>query len=252
MVSKLKVVSTVDQQVRSLQNDLAQLDADIKSKIVQLPDHCRDLSMVELNRYSHAVRERMTQFDNKISEFEQLVSQKKTRKSGDDEKDESAAAEKIDQYRSESRNNLQGLRRATLAVMQAIEKRERQQLFHKQQPEGDSNLRQRQTQSSNSGVGLTSQSSELTEGLTALVRQMDTQVRQSEATLSALVGSSQTLTETESEFKDMGATIKTSGKLLSKYGRREITDTLLIILALLLFFGTCVYVVKKRFLGHFF
>lgn len=252
MMKKLKAVSPVDQQVRSLQTDLSQLDADIKSKITQLPDHCRNASLVELNRYSHAVRERLTQFDNKMAEFEQLISQTKSKKSGLDDQEDSAAVAILDRFRNESHNNLQNLRRITLSVMQSIEKREREQLFRKQGPESDSNLRQRQVQGANNhGAGLAGQSSELTEGLTALVRQMDSQVRQSEATLTALIGSSQSLGETETEFKDMGATIKSSGKLLSKYGRREITDKLLIFLALLLFFGTCFYIVKKRTLGHF-
>ena len=54
------------------------------------------------------------------------------------------------------------------------------------------------------------------------------------------------MTETNEEFKSMSGHIYTSKKLLTKYNRRELTDRLLIILALVFFFSTVVYIVKKR------
>lgn len=44
----------------------------------------------------------------------------------------------------------------------------------------------------------------------------------------------------------MGGHIQHSHRLLTKYGRREFTDKLLIFLALVLFFGTVLYIMKKR------
>jgi len=52
--------------------------------------------------------------------------------------------------------------------------------------------------------------------------------------------------ETEDELKTMGGHIQSSHKLLSKYGRREWTDRLLILLALAFFFASVLYIVKKR------
>ena len=52
--------------------------------------------------------------------------------------------------------------------------------------------------------------------------------------------------ETNEELKSMTGHIQNSKKLLTKYGRRECTDKLLILLALVFFFGTVLYIVKKR------
>lgn len=43
--------------------------------------------------------------------------------------------------------------------------------------------------------------------------------------------------------------IQNSHKLITKYGRREFTDKLLIFLALVFFFSTVLYIVKKRMFG---
>ena len=44
----------------------------------------------------------------------------------------------------------------------------------------------------------------------------------------------------------MSGHIQHSRKLLTKYSRREFTDKLLIFLALVFFFATVLYIVKKR------
>jgi len=257
MSSKLKAVNSVDQQIRLLQIELSQLDGDIKTKILQLPDQSKNLSLIELNRYSHVIRERLSQFDNKIEDFEQLVRQTSS-KSVAVSNGKSSSSGKIDQYRLESKNNRENLRRATSNAMQTIEKRERDELLQKQPSvENDPNLlrqrqKQQQQQTTGSIGGVAGQSSGLTEGLTALVRQMDGQVKQSESVLTALIGSSQSLLETETEFKDMGGTIQSSGKLLSKYGRREITDKLLIFFGSFILFRYVRLYSQETFFGSFF
>ena len=60
------------------------------------------------------------------------------------------------------------------------------------------------------------------------------------------VKSSGTLTDTHEEFKGMGGVIQTSRSLLTKYNRRELTDRLLIFLAVALFLATVLYILKKR------
>jgi len=52
--------------------------------------------------------------------------------------------------------------------------------------------------------------------------------------------------DTEEELKSMGGHIQSSHKLLTKYGRREWTDRLLILLALAFFFASVLYIVNKR------
>ena len=89
-----------------------------------------------------------------------------------------------------------------------------------------------------------------TNQLSDLLARINDQVAQSETTLTTLVGSSQTIKSTQAEFVTMQAHIGQSGRLLSKYDRRELTDRLLITLALVMFLLTCAYIVKKRFFGH--
>ena len=58
--------------------------------------------------------------------------------------------------------------------------------------------------------------------------------------------SSQVVTDTREEYKTMGNVISSTKKLVSRYGRRETTDLILIFLAVCLFFAACVYVIQKR------
>lgn len=54
------------------------------------------------------------------------------------------------------------------------------------------------------------------------------------------------LKETHSNYLSVSATVRSGGKLLSKYARRETTDKILIILALILYFGVIFYILRKR------
>lgn len=58
--------------------------------------------------------------------------------------------------------------------------------------------------------------------------------------------SSRTIQETNDEFKTMTGTIQLGRKLITKYNRRELTDKLLIFLAVALFLATVLYILKKR------
>ena len=58
--------------------------------------------------------------------------------------------------------------------------------------------------------------------------------------------SSRPILETSEEFKALNGAIHLGRKLIFKYNRREVTDKLLIFLALGLFLATVVYIVKKR------
>ncbi|KAH7710590.1 vesicle transport protein SEC20-like protein [Aphelenchoides avenae] len=85
-----------------------------------------------------------------------------------------------------------------------------------------------------------------TDSLAALVQRMSDQVRQSEDTTSTLIHSSAQLRDTQVQFGAVGATIRSGGKLISKFARRETTDKILIALALTLYFGVVFYILRKR------
>lgn len=55
--------------------------------------------------------------------------------------------------------------------------------------------------------------------------------------------------DTQKELTGMASDIHNSGRLLTKYGRRECTDKFLILFAIIFFFSTVLYIVKKRLFG---
>uniref|UniRef100_A0A452QFI6 BCL2 interacting protein 1 n=1 Tax=Ursus americanus TaxID=9643 RepID=A0A452QFI6_URSAM len=89
-------------------------------------------------------------------------------------------------------------------------------------------------------------SSGITESLMGISRMMSQQVQQSEEAMQTLANSSRTILDANEEFKSMSGTIQLGRKLITKYNRRELTDKLLIFLALALFLATVLYIVKKR------
>uniref|UniRef100_A0A2K5RWZ9 BCL2 interacting protein 1 n=1 Tax=Cebus imitator TaxID=2715852 RepID=A0A2K5RWZ9_CEBIM len=89
-------------------------------------------------------------------------------------------------------------------------------------------------------------SSAITDSLMGISRMMAQQVQQSEEAMQSLVTSSRTILDANEEFKSMSGTIQLGRKLITKYNRRELTDKLLIFLALALFLATVLYIVKKR------
>uniref|UniRef100_A0A3Q0SEZ3 BCL2 interacting protein 1 n=1 Tax=Amphilophus citrinellus TaxID=61819 RepID=A0A3Q0SEZ3_AMPCI len=94
--------------------------------------------------------------------------------------------------------------------------------------------------------GLAQTASDITENLMSISRMMAQRVQQSEETITSLATSSRTIQETNEEFKTMTGTIQLGRKLITKYNRRELTDKLLIFLALALFLATVLYILKKR------
>ena len=58
--------------------------------------------------------------------------------------------------------------------------------------------------------------------------------------------SSKNLTDVQEEFKSMGGHIQNAKRLLTKYGQRELTDKLLIFIALVFFFATVLYILRRR------
>ncbi|KAL5471474.1 hypothetical protein EMCRGX_G029594 [Ephydatia muelleri] len=89
----------------------------------------------------------------------------------------------------------------------------------------------------------------VTESLMELRHAMASQIQQSDDTMHMLLTSSRKIEKTKDEMADMGSSVRTSQRLLAKYDRRELTDKLLIIAGLALFFGVVLYILKKRLLG---
>ena len=107
----------------------------------------------------------------------------------------------------------------------------------------DSRLRQRKLQKAEAAT----KSKDATSDLQRIARMMDVQVKHSEESADVLESSSQQITKIHDEYKGLTGLIAISRKLLNKYNRREITDTLLIFFGLILFFATVIFIVSKRF-----
>ncbi|VDP05331.1 unnamed protein product [Heligmosomoides polygyrus] len=85
-----------------------------------------------------------------------------------------------------------------------------------------------------------------TDRLSDLLSKMGDRVAQSEQTMDSLIHSSSVLVQTHTEFESHAGHIQTGNKLLSKYERRELTDKILVTIALILYLAVIYYVLQKR------
>jgi len=134
------------------------------------------------------------------------------------------------------------LRRANVTAQFNIERRDQTELFGSRETSAESKKERGKAQ-------LAKMSSQVTDSLMSINRQLAEQVDRSKETLDVLVNSSDKVDETHDELKNMDGVIGQSRRLLNKYGRRELTDNLLFILAFAFFFACVLYVVKKRLWG---
>nr|XP_019952767.1 PREDICTED: vesicle transport protein SEC20-like [Paralichthys olivaceus] len=157
----------------------------------------------------------------------------------DRETERQAIQAETESQRRQMQSNQTAWRKANLACKLSIDHMEKDELLLSGETPG---TRQRKATKEN----LVDTSSNITESLMSISRLMSEQVKQSEDTIGTLATSSRTVQETNEEFKSMTGTIHLGRKLILKYNRRELTDKLLIFLALALFFGTVLYILKKR------
>ncbi|XP_078267728.1 vesicle transport protein SEC20-like isoform X2 [Rhinoraja longicauda] len=178
------------------------------------------------------VKEMFHQLRLRIQDLEQMA------KEQDKESEKQMLLAEVENHHKQMLSNQNAWRKANLACKLAIDKREKEELLQS----GDSSVRQRKMTKD----GLVQTASSITESLMTISRMMSQQVQQSEESVQSLATSSRTVQETNEEFKNMTGTIQLGRKLITKYNRRELTDKLLIFLALALFLATVVYILKKR------
>ncbi|NXH80274.1 SEC20 protein, partial [Edolisoma coerulescens] len=158
-------------------------------------------------------------------------------KEQDKESEKQALLREVENHKKQMLSNQAAWRKANLACKIAIDNSEKDQLL-----QGRDILRQRKT----TKESLAESASNITDSLMSISRMMSQQVQQSEETVQTLANSSRTILEANEEFKSMSGTIQLGRKLITKYNRRELTDKLLIFLALALFLATVLYILKKR------
>ncbi|KAL4714082.1 hypothetical protein ACJJTC_008436 [Scirpophaga incertulas] len=138
---------------------------------------------------------------------------------------------------------LKEFKQANISTMFAIEKAQREELLKPTEAD-DSGVKQRKKKLDRDGM--LKMSTGVTEQLLSISRQLADTTQRSQDTLDTLVSSSSTVHGTKTELQNTASTISQSGKLLTKYGRREFTDKVIMFFAFLFFVAVCLYIVQKR------
>ncbi|TDH07830.1 hypothetical protein EPR50_G00110040 [Perca flavescens] len=223
-------MASSDVHVRVCEQEILKYDLEIKALIQDINECTGPQSkLTELNTN---VKKSFHNLRLRIQDFEQMAMEQ------DKESDKQALISQVEGHRKQMLSNQTGWRKANLASKLSIDNMEKQALLNG----ADSAVRQRKM----TKEGLAQTTSDITENLMSISRMMAQRVQQSEETMTSLATSSRTIQETNDEFKTMTGTVQLGRKLITKYNRRELTDKLLIFLAIALFLATVLYILKKR------
>ncbi|KAJ8254690.1 hypothetical protein GJAV_G00196100 [Gymnothorax javanicus] len=241
------MASCLDVHVRICGQEIIKYDLEIKA-LIQDIEECQgpQSALADLNSQ---VKEKFRYLRLRIQDMEQMAREQ------DKESDKQSMLRQVEDHRRQMLSNQTVWRKANLACKLSIDNQEKEELIRG----GDSSVRPRKV----TKESLVQTSSDITESLMSISRMMSQQVQQSEETMSSLgmreystaafsplclyvATSSRTVLQANEEFKAMTGTIQLGRKLITKYNRRELTDKLLIFLALALFLATVLYILKKR------
>ncbi|VDP35103.1 unnamed protein product [Soboliphyme baturini] len=236
-------------QLKAIREEVIKADFEVKKSIGEIeefvgPDR-------KLNEICCHVRDKITYLQQQVQDMQELLEVLSRRR---DEVSEFMNA--VKHYKQETVNNNRRLRSAVLNCVQNRERHERQLLLTSSpSPPGgdDSGIRQRHIVRGDSvdDDDHIANTKKLNRGLEGLLTQMDAEVKKSEQALNMLLGSSEMLSDTNTEFQTMDAHVKKSGKLLSKYQRRDLSDRVLFYLSFFMFFAVVLYIIRKRFISIF-
>ncbi|XP_071828436.1 vesicle transport protein SEC20-like [Apostichopus japonicus] len=218
-----------ERRIKSCVQDIVKTDLEIHAILEQLK---KSVSLSQLDDVNVGVRVQMQKLKKKIEELERIA------KEQEKEDDKIGLLAEVQKYRKQYLSTQTAIKKANLSCMFELERRKRDELMDSQV---DPEIRKRKNREN-----LAKTAGSITENLSSLNKLMSDNVKNSELTNQALYTSSDTLGSADEEFKGMAAVTQTSRKLLTKYNRRELTDRLLIFLAVVFFLGTVVYILKKR------
>ncbi|XP_014473906.1 PREDICTED: vesicle transport protein SEC20 [Dinoponera quadriceps] len=171
------------------------------------------------------------------SSIERLASVAETEPS---EKKKTELLSIVESYKEQLNVSLAVFRKANVISACVIDKLARENLLSV--PEERQNaLRKRRDKQS-----LTDTSSQITDKLFSIARHLAETTQRSADTLDTLLTSSDKVDNTRNELEHQQQVIVQSGKLLGKYGRREVTDKALLALAFAFFLACVFYILQKR------
>ncbi|XP_013870137.1 vesicle transport protein SEC20 [Austrofundulus limnaeus] len=223
-------MAAADVHVRVCEQEILKYDLEIKALIQDIRECTGPQN--KLTEINTDVKKHFNSLRLRIQELERMAVEQ------DKESDKQVLLSQVEGHKKQMLSNQTAWRKANLASKMSIDNMEKQALLNG----ADSTVRQRKLTKED----LAQNTSSITENLMSISRMMAQQVQQSEDTITTLATSSRTIQETNDEFKTMTGTIQLGRKLITKYNRRELTDKLLIFLALALFFATVLYILKKR------
>ncbi|VEN50574.1 unnamed protein product [Callosobruchus maculatus] len=145
--------------------------------------------------------------------------------------------------REQLASTMDTFKKANLKAMLFIENAQKEELV--KSPAKPTTLRQRQVHNRDKET-LAKTSSNVTDQLLNISRQLAETTQRSAATLDTLASSSDSVMGAEEELKVTSGAIGQSGKLLAKYGRREFTDKVLVFFAFIFFLACVLYIMQKR------
>nr|CAI5842720.1 unnamed protein product [Callosobruchus analis] len=145
--------------------------------------------------------------------------------------------------REQLASTMDTFKKANLKAMLSIENAAKEDLL--KSTAKPNTLRQRQVHNRDKDT-LAKTSSNVTDQLLNISRQLAETTQRSAATLHTLAASSDSVLGAQEELKVTSGAIGQSGKLLAKYGRREFTDKVLVCFAFIFFLACVLYIMQKR------
>ncbi|VDN93869.1 unnamed protein product [Brugia pahangi] len=211
-------------QLQVYQQDILKADIAVKNHIEGIRQQ-NFMSEKEIAQCTRDIKEQMAKLAHLINALEKFANKISFRN------DRIELLTQVKEHRNELEKNRQMLRQAIFEFLKVMEKQSRSYLLQGGDDSQDIEFRNRRRRAEN----LKTQTLKATESLASLVTKMSDQLKLSEDTTSSLIHSSFLLKDTESEYSSIGVHIQSGGKLISKYGRRECTDKILITFALFLY-----------------
>ncbi|KAJ1525160.1 hypothetical protein ONE63_009995 [Megalurothrips usitatus] len=191
-----------------------------------------------LNDMNAEGREKLAQLRKYIEQYEIMVRETSDLTERQDMKKEAES------YQQQFTSSLAAFRQANVSAMFRIEKAAKTELLsHSDRNEGGGDLRARQRKDK---AGLAKMSTNVTDQLLYISRNLADTTQRSAETLETLANSSTSVHSTRDELMTTSGVIQQSGSLLAKYGRRELTDKVLLFFAFAFFFACVLYIVHKR------
>lgn len=217
-------------EVESLKNDILRGNLSIQNILHKIKEP--DIAESDVVVLNSEYRSEFKRLKHCIDEFEKVAK---------DEDEDGDLAEDVNLFRNQLTSLQSAFRKANVQCQLTVSMKNKAELFYSNPEEME--VRSRQTKSKEELIKM---STNVTANLRNISQSMASVLEQNRGTLEVLAQSSNMVCDNQDEFKVMGSALITTKKLVSRFGRRETTDLILIILALAAFFAACVYVIQKR------